>query len=75
MLKRIKCWLIGHDWKQCGANRINHIIKNIDGIEMESCHRDHFLYCCKRCAKIKEYHCQVHYNTISHPENEHAEVE
>ena len=65
MIKFLKCWFWGHDWKQVGHQRIRHQVVNDNGVEVESCHRDHLLFICRNCQEIKEHHLKVNYNPSS----------
>ena len=63
MLKKIKCYLFGHDWVQKGGACIKHTV--VDGDEiMYQCNRDHFLLLCRRCHDFKELHCEYHYDQV-----------
>ena len=64
MIKRFKCWLYGHDLVQKGFNRIRHTFIDEESTEWIAT-RDHFLFICRRCCCIQEFHCDNHYYDIS----------
>lgn len=68
MLKKLRCWLFGHDWKQQGFHRMHH--KEMDRDFVTSVYRDHLLYLCKYCHAIKEVHLDNSYYPLANTENE-----
>lgn len=63
MIKKIKCWLFGHIWKQVGNKRIKHV-ETTEGIEVYSIYKDHFLFTCMRCQCFWEHECNNTYDQI-----------
>ena len=59
VLRWFKCFLFGHSWEQEGASTIQHFYGDI-----EIGYKDHFLFRCSKCGKIKEYQCSTTYDLI-----------
>lgn len=72
MWQKIKCWLIGHNWKQQGIATVKHLYENFDGKICELGYKDHLFFKCSRCHKLWEHKCQTTYDYIDmhkKPEN------
>lgn len=65
MWMKLKCWILGHLYKQVGFSRVCNQLKAEDGHIIKQTTADHFLFRCTRCGELKEYHCKTWYNQIS----------
>ncbi len=65
MLKKLRCWLLGHDWKRMSTK---YMAWNDHPNTM------HFLFQCRECKGLKEYETKVAYYKDD-TENDPLEVE
>lgn len=63
MFRKLKCYLLGHSWKQVGYNKIVHQDVEEGQIVME-CRKDHFLFICTRCTCLREEICEHGYYEV-----------
>ena len=61
MLKWLRCFFIGHNWRQQGHRIVCHKEINEYGSEISERTRCYLLFFCPKCQQIKEYICKTDY--------------